>query len=495
MKSNLRNLFVFLFLFIFLFFSCILKGDALRSDDDEDLDLTGYYELFNPYNVHEIEIQMTQDDFNDMTTDMIQHNIDYPVTWNPSLKNYRVNKYYKANFVYKGPLGDITINDVGFRTKGNFWSRRLPYENGQFQRTHFRIKFNEKFDLPVNSSAYNERDKRKFACMKELNLRWSQNVQGWSKDASQIKEMYVQNLFVEAGIVTARASKAKFYLTIDGVKHDYGLYTLLETIDKQFLTKHYGKDGNDGNLYKCLYPAHLTTDSIDEAWEIGMKDWTIDYVPPYDLNTNTDNPNHSCLINFVNNLNNKTGNDFVNFIDNYFDVDQFLKAIAMNFLIGNSDDYWGNKQNYYFYFHNNRKAIYIPYDMDHCLSGNSWDGDQGKTDPGDPSNYTLGWHNIAIADIYEGFRVKFSSTERPLVDKILAVDKYRLKYEEYLRQFINPENHLFNYDDFESKFFIYRTLYNNYVENDIVTDELMQMESSIKTYFEEKIDSVNSQLP
>jgi len=498
MKNKISLIIIFYIIFIVLF-SCVLAGDTGDSSNGggsgggggSSEDYTAYNKLFDPYNVHEFEIRITKNNLDQMVADMIQHNINYPVTWNPSLNNYRVNRYYKADLVYKGALGDQTVSEIGFRTKGNFWTRHLPYnpQTGQYQRTHFRIKFNKTFDdMTVGSGEYEKRKDRRFANLKELILRWSQD-----KDTTQIREMFAQNIHAKAGIYAARAAKVKLYLTVINNDNstetiDYGLYTILEPVDKQFLTKRFGKNGNDGNLYKCLYqrtPADLTPSSIEyPGYDIGIKDWENNYIPTYDRNTNEDDTNYSDIINFINNLNNLTGQSFIDYIDSNFDVDQFLKVIAMNFLIGNPDDYWGNGQNYYLYFHNNGKIVFIPYDLDHCL-GAGWEGGYGWTGPG----------SVAQADIYDGFKVPDNNglTNRPLVDKILAVQKYREKYEDYLDQFTSPGG-VFTYNSFLTAYNSYYSIYSGYVENDIFLGESMSMDNFIFTYMTEKNDSVIAQL-
>jgi len=89
----------------------------------------------------------------------------------------RTGKYRKAAFVYRGPAGDRTIEEVGFRTKGNA-SRTIPQdiddetgEHGALHRAHFKVKFNESFDLVEGSTAYRRRDDRRFCRLRKLDFR------------------------------------------------------------------------------------------------------------------------------------------------------------------------------------------------------------------------------------------------------------------------------------------------------------------------------------
>ena len=58
------------------------------------------------------------------------------------------------------------------------------------------------------------------------------------------------------------------------------------------------------------------------------------------------------------------------FLETHMDVDQFLRAYAVNVMVGMWDDYWHGKNNYYFYFDENNK-FYFPFDYDNTL-GTSW---------------------------------------------------------------------------------------------------------------------------
>ncbi len=291
----------------------------------------------------------------------------------------RTGKYRKATFVYRGPAGDRTIQEVGFRTKGNA-SRTIPQdiddetgEHGALHRAHFKVKFNESFDLAEGTDAYRNRDDRRFCQLRKLDFRMNAFDPPWW-DESQVREIYSFDLLDRAGVTAPRTGSAKLYITIEGVRNYFGIYTIIEPVDKSFLTKRYGKDGNDGNLYKCLFgdsgPATLEPIEdvpvlmFEERRVIGSKDWKTNYRPTYDFKTNEEAADHTVLLDFINKLNTLSGSDLKSYLDANFRVKDFLMAQAINVLLGKWDDYWSMGNNYYLYFNNRGKIEFIPVDYD-----------------------------------------------------------------------------------------------------------------------------------
>lgn len=84
---------------------------------------------------------------------------------------------------------------------------------------------------------------------------------------------------------------------------------------------------------------------------------TSNYTPVYDLKTNTAKLDSAKtqLVDFMTKLNNKTGNDFKTWVDATMDVKLFLKTYAVSVMCGMWDDYWVNKNNFYFLFRHCRK--------------------------------------------------------------------------------------------------------------------------------------------
>jgi spore coat protein CotH len=324
------------------------------AEDDNSTPQDGYEALFTHGFLHDIEIVISQEEWDGLVQDMN----DYAEAFNGSVQT---GNYRKADFIYRGPAGDTVIEEVGLRTKGRF--RIIPQdEEGVLHRAHFKVKFNETFDLDQETGEYEERDDRRFYRLRKLILRLNIDPsRRW--DNSQIRELYCYDLLRRAGTYTSRTGSTRLTITIGGKQQYFGIYTLIEPIDKSFLTKRYGKDANDGNLYKCdaggqsgaatlnaleNYPAFKRNNPSFLEKLVGVKDWETNHMPTYDLKTNEDEADHTALLSFLDNLNSLSGEKLKRYLDDNFEVDRFLRYQAMNVLMGKWDDYWtyGNNSKY-----------------------------------------------------------------------------------------------------------------------------------------------------
>jgi len=422
--------------FSVLFFLGLLFGSAnfAFTQDNNSTIQDGYEALFTHGLLHDIEIAISQAEWDGLVQDMR----DYAEEFNGSVQT---GNYRKADFIYKGPAGDTVISQVGLRTKGRF--RIIPQDvEGVLHRAHFKVKFNETFDLEPGTEEYQERDDRRFFRLRKLILR-----QHGTWDISQIRELYSYDLIRQAGAYTSRTGSARLTITIAGKQHYFGIYTLIEPVDKSFLTKRYGRDANDGNLYKCdalgqggpatlksleNYPAFKRNNPFFLRKLVGVKDWETNYRPTYDLKTNEDAEDHSALLDFIDNLNSLSGDELKQYLDDNFEVDRFLRYQAMNVLLGKWDDYWTLGNNYYLYFNNNGKIEFIPFDYDSALGFSFFYS---------PSTGIYEWRYL-INDFMAsaiGLPISFinwlNPPGSPLVEKMFEIDAYRQIYEGYFKEF------------------------------------------------------------
>jgi spore coat protein CotH len=440
---------------LLLLSNCVFPGDQ-GNPNYRPGELDGYNRLFDHDNLHQIEIQLSQSEW-----DAFIAHLETDI---------RSGRYFEADFIYTGAAGNTTIEDVGFRIKGNT-TREIPYDTSTdtWQRAHFKIKFYETFGLTPGTSDFNTLDKRKFCTLTTLNLKWSNG------DISQVRELYAYDLINRAGVMTAKTGSATLTITVGGTPHYFGVYTLIEPINKQFLKKHFNSNSIDGNLYKCLWqnngPATLESDI---AGKIGIKDWETGYRPSYQLKTNEDTADFNDLLSFVSTINQKSGSDFNTYISSTFNVDAFLKYLAINVIIGMPDDYWAMGNNYFLYLNNSGKYQFIPYDYDHAFGG--------------------GWHPFATETVNVETWNLIAPGSRPLVDKILANPAWMSKYKHYLQEFITPTNRLFLYSDYETRWDKLHTLYIPHLDNDINQGETMDKDAEVQSYFYEKTGSIIDQL-
>ncbi|QEN03982.1 hypothetical protein EW093_04455 [Thiospirochaeta perfilievii] len=400
-----------------------------------------FNKIFDHTVIHEIEIQISQSEWDGILSDMAI--------------NKRTGNYREAKFIYRGLAGDEVIDIVGFRTRGNT-TRRYPEVNGKYQRAHFKINFDKKFHG-----------------LSKLNLKWNYN-----KDPSQIRELYSYDMLNKAGVFAPKTGSAKLYIKIGDKKRvDFGIYTLIEPIDKSFLKRRFGSDANDGNLYKCLWQQGGSATLYGNITKkIGVKDWTIDYRPSYDRKTNEEDTDYSDLINFAKNISRLKDSEYKEYMEDHFEIDRFLRYQAMAMLLGMPDDYWAMGNNYYLYFNNiTGKIDFIPYDYDHGLGG-GWEGMKG-------------YKAIQEADIYTWLS---NRSVKPLL-RLLDFPEYKELYEGYLKEFIQ-EGGIFSFTTFKEKYDQQYKLYFPLLVNDMHEGEDMELKKYIPEYFENKLKSITSQL-
>lgn len=433
---------------------------------------TDYERLFDDTITHHLTLYISQDEWDGLSQDML----DYQDTdiW------MRTGNYRLADLLYEDEYGVIEIMNVGIRTRGNT-TRILPETENGFHRAHFALKFDETFNLQADTAEYQVLKDRQFCGLNQLNLKWNL----WT-DVSHIHELYCYELLGQAGVTASRVSLATLDINIDGQVVHYGVYTMIEPVDKAFLARRFGRLGDGGNLYKCLWEnAPATLEDGYAQSEIGVKDWETGYRPAYDLQTNEDAATTWDLEVFIDHINNLSDEEFARYIERSFEVDKFLRLMAVNLLAGTPDDYRSMGNNYYLYFNKAGKIEMIPYDYDASLGG-GWNG-------GTASSYEA----IATEDIYTGLNLNTAYLERsvshPLADRILAIPEYRQLYEYYVWYFV--DSGLFSYASFAEKFEALAALYGDYACSDTRDRGEAMTLTTEEWYFATKIESVLRQLP
>lgn len=452
-----------------------------RNFSDES-DLTDFFKFFDHTYLNRVDILITQQQWDAFLTELENDILS--------------DRYFPVNVIISSPSGlHLEVEQVGMRIRGNT-TRQVPQQQGRFMPVHFKLKFNTIFDQVIDSLPYKVRKKRRVANLRSLNLKSRSRI----PDNSQIRELYAYDLFNQVGVTAPLTGSARVFLTIGQFTVDYGYYTAVEPIDKTFLRKRFGDDHNEGNLYKCLWqaggPATLAPrdPNVGERFWLGVSD-ELGYNPTYDLKTNEDEPDHQRLKDFIDNLDKLYGEDLKQYLDEHFEIDQFLKFSAMNVLIGMPDDYRAMGNNYYLYFtesedddddHQPGKIVFVPYDYDQALGG--------------------GWQpfEMATVGIYDWADLsgQFSGnpywTGHPLVDKVLDIPAYRQQYENYLKLYVDPVQGNFSVTQYLQKFNVLKTLYdaddNGIIESQ-VEDNVSMMQSDLEeSYINTKVESIRSQL-
>jgi len=301
--------------------------------------------------------------------------------WLYQHENLESDIEFTARFIFdNGEICD-TIEPVGFRLRGN--------TSRYSQKKSFKVSFNT-----FTSGG-------KYYGVEKLNLNGEHN------DPSVIRSKVCWDIFRKMEIPAPRSNHVRVYINNDY----YGLYINVEHIDEEFVKSRFTY--NDGNLYKCLYPADLNYLGEDpNLYKLELNGRRV-----YDLKINEELDDYSGFANFVDVLNNTPNNNIKCELDEVFNTYDYLKVIAADILFGNWDGYIYNQNNFYLYHNSiNNKFEFIPYDYDNTL-GIDW------------LNRDWGTRNI-----YDW--QQHGSNYRPLYERLMDNQELRNQYTYYMNQLV-----------------------------------------------------------
>ncbi len=345
----------------YLFFTCILMSisSLLLAQEDGD-------NLFNNEILHEIKIN-----FNDA---------DY---WQTMLENYEEGAPdYDGNQIEGGieyipatiTIDGSTYSEVGIRMKGfsSFWESD--------NKKSFKIDMNEFVDGQNHEG------------IKKMNLN---NGAG---DPAIQRDVIAHNLFRTQGIKAPRTAHTQLYIN----NELWGVYVIIEQVDKTFLKRNF-VDGT-GNLYKNMGISELD-------WE---GDEASDYQPAMALKTNEEENDWTAFINFMDVLNNSSNADFPDAIQEVFNVDYYLRVLAIDIMLNNWDSYIEHGRNFYIY-HEPVSGLFhwIPWDYNFSMEGGG----------------EFGWGT--------NFPLILNDPNKTLIDRILDVPEFKEQYLNYVCEILN----------------------------------------------------------
>jgi len=188
------------------------------------------------------------------------------------------------------------------------------------------------------------------------------------KDGSYIRNKLVEDIAESMGLPITQSTLCRLYIN----NKSYGLYELSDMYKKKFVRRFFNVEKNgDGYVYGSLYkgvsqmteqdkniPAYLYPDfegaKIEELYEsIVSADPT--------------NP-HAEIQNLITWINALPDNASKEEIESKFDVEMFVKNMALEYLICHWDGYLGNGNNFFIYAEpNNGKYHLFSYDFDSTL--------------------------------------------------------------------------------------------------------------------------------
>ena len=296
-------------------------------------------------------------------------------------ENSKSEYQFHANFIFNNGTIQDTFKNVGLQLRGNT----------------SRTAKKKSFQVSLNTYVPG----RDWYGVEKLDLNGEHN------DPTISRSKICWDLLRDIGVPAPRASHVELYIN----EEYFGLYANVEHIDEEFAKSRFGN--NDGNLYKCLWPAdlmYLGSDPDEYKLKSGSK-------RVYELKTNEEADDYTDLAHFIDILNNTPIVDLECELEGVLNVHTLLLCIAFDVMAGNWDGPFYNKNNFFLY-HNSATGLfeYIPYDLD--------------------NTFGIDWFNIdwTTRNIYAWGH---SSQPRPLYSRVLQVPVFKAQYSYYLDKMID----------------------------------------------------------
>ena len=305
---------------------------------------------------------------------------------------------------------------VGIRFKGNS-SLQSSWQAGI-------LKLSFKLDFDQFEDDYPQIDNQRFYGFKKFSLKNNFD------DESLLREKVASDVFKKAGLAVSNTGFYTLYVDHGNGPEYFGLYTLVEEIDDTLIETQFTSD--DGNLYKPEDGgANFVEGSFNEE--------------NFEKKTNEDDEDWSDIIALFDALHDDTATTapatWRENLEAVFDVDGFLKYLAVNGIIQNWDTYGRMTHNYYLY--NNpetSKLTWIPWDNNEALQ----EGKQG------------GALNLDFSNL--------DSSNWPLIAKLYADDVYKTRYNDYVLAVIGDS---FNTNSMQAAYDSYSALIEPYATTEI----------------------------
>lgn len=342
-----------------------------------------YTVVFPQDEVNRIDIVLTASEYSSMQSDLAS--LAASSGGGPGGTFADENPIYVAcDFYFNG----IQWYEVGVRYKGNS-SLYSSYSSGN-GKLPLRLKF-DKFE-----DDYPEITDQRFYGFKDLSL--ASNY----KDNSFMREKSASDLFRGFGVPAVQTSFYEVYVDQgNGTPVYYGLYTMDEVVFDTMLNSVFGS--NTGNCYKPdgdgakFSTSGFSLDDFEKKTNEDAEDWS-DIQELYDVL-------HSSL---------RTSDEttWKSNLETVFDVQGFLKYLAVNNTIQNWDTYANMTHNYYLY--------HDP--ADGLIKWIAWDNNEAfNSNAGQSGPVSLGMSEVG--------------TDWPLISFLIDVSSYEEAYNAYLKDF------------------------------------------------------------
>ena len=296
------------------------------------------------------------------------------LVWQDMIANPRAKEYHSGTIVFDG----TRLDSVAIRVKGN--SSLNAVAGTASHRFSFKV------------------DTNRYIAGQELFGQKKLNFNNGFKDPTLMREHLSYQLFRHMDVPASRTSFVDLWVANEHL----GLYTLVEQVDDYFLADHFSP--SNGDLYKPEFP--------DSPLHFrGTDFWAYQGIV---LKQNQDTSDHTAFLHFVDMLNNGTESD----LEAVFDVERFLKYVAINTVTANLDSYIGSGHNFYIYAEQGRFTV-IPWDLNEAFG-----------------NFSCGCNRAGIIALSIDAPTCGPIYERPLLKRILTHNHWRQRYHQYIEQLI-----------------------------------------------------------
>jgi spore coat protein CotH len=276
--------------------------------------------------------------------DLFVHSAD----WAKLKAEFQTNTYYPADFTWNGQ----TIRNIGIRSRGR--GSRSAHKPG------LRLDFDR-----YTSGG-------RFLGLKSLVL------DNLTQDQSGIHESVAMAFYARIGIPASREIHARLY-----VNNEYsGLYTIVESVDKEFLARVFGSIGedvqNDGWLYEFKYQDHWLFNHLGEDLR--------EYMLRFEATTHeskSDEEKYRPIENLIQIANTTPPERFTAEVGPKLDLPQVVRFIAAQIFIAEVDGFLGGFgiNNLYLYrLENSDRHVFIAWDADNTFYHPEYPTNSGMND-------------------------------------------------------------------------------------------------------------------
>ncbi|MEQ9306860.1 MAG: CotH kinase family protein [Marinoscillum sp.] len=305
---------------------------------------------------------------------------------------------------------------AGIRFKGNS-SLASTWKSG-------KMKLSFKLDFDEFEDDYPQIKNQRFYGFKQLSLKNNYN------DKSFLREKVAGDIFRNAGLASAHTAFYTVYVDHGDGPIYFGLYTLVEEVDDTVIDSQFSNNG--GNLYKPDGDgANFASGTFSES--------------TFEKQTNEDAADWTDIQNLFTALHAETRTTDAEVwregLETVFDVDVFLKYLAVNTVIQNWDTYGRMTHNYFLYNNpKNNLLTWIPWDNNEALQNGNMGGSL-------PLNFS-----------------GLSSNQWPLIGYLYAEETYRAQYEANVEEVING---VFNVNTTQATYTTYAALIESFATSEL----------------------------